>query len=285
MTGQPGTLEVLAQQAGLALQPLETQLASGNLIAFFASLGMKFPPQLLTQSGFMSAASAAGTETGKLAPLLTKLASDIAAGDDGAIVSDGVALVGQIASVVSALGDIATELKNAAGSLPGLSAADVNAFAEDLAANILGYLVVSYLEKVRPGLAAVGNMVGVLDDLPNPGVAGDPTHPPYTSRRLNFANFGQLLTDPMGLTQTVDGWGSATFNGSLLLPRLSATLGLVGVPATIDAQGALNCFLFSLKANPATTPPGLLGTLTYTIPSGINVNVPVSPTLTISTQI
>jgi hypothetical protein len=47
MPGKAGTLEVIARQLGIALQPLQDSLTSGNVTALFADLGLQFPPQLL----------------------------------------------------------------------------------------------------------------------------------------------------------------------------------------------------------------------------------------------
>ena len=48
MASKAGTLEILAQQIALALQPLETQLTAANIIPFLAELGLQFPPQIQT---------------------------------------------------------------------------------------------------------------------------------------------------------------------------------------------------------------------------------------------
>ena len=55
MAGKAGTLEVLAQQIGLALQPLQDQLTVDNIIPFLARLGLQFPPALTSHSSFMNA--------------------------------------------------------------------------------------------------------------------------------------------------------------------------------------------------------------------------------------
>ena len=44
MPGKAGTLEILAQQIGQALQPLGTRLTPENIVAFLAELGLQLPP-------------------------------------------------------------------------------------------------------------------------------------------------------------------------------------------------------------------------------------------------
>lgn len=187
MAGQVGTLEALAGQAALALQPLQTQLTSANLLPFLAGLGLQFPPQLLNQASFMNAVDSGAAAAGKLPALITQLATNITNGDETAIAADGVALIQQIEAVVSNLEAISNELGNVAAGLPGVNPTEVTTFAQNLTSNLLSYLFITYLENVQPGLVAAANLLGLLDDLPNLGVAGDPTQPPYISRQLRLA--------------------------------------------------------------------------------------------------
>src|SRR6185437_16968795 len=77
--GSAGTLETIARHIGLALQPLEAQLTSQNIVPFLANLGLKFPPQLTAPGPFMTAVQQGSTAAGALPNLLTQLAADISA--------------------------------------------------------------------------------------------------------------------------------------------------------------------------------------------------------------
>src|ERR1700722_1530947 len=99
MASKAGTLEILAQQIVLALQPLETQLTAANIIPFLAELGLQFPPQLTSQASFMNAVTAGSTAAGKLGTLLTQLATDIENDDEGAILTDGLTIITAIAAI------------------------------------------------------------------------------------------------------------------------------------------------------------------------------------------
>src|SRR6266478_174897 len=127
MPAQPGTLEALARQIGLALQPLEHRLQQGNVIAFFDELGLHFPPQLLTP-GFTAVLGTGSTAVGALPGLITTLSTAIQNGDEGAIVSVGLQLIAKIGDVISALDQIGQQL-GSIGSLPGMNPAEVGAFA------------------------------------------------------------------------------------------------------------------------------------------------------------
>ena len=76
--------------------------------------------------------------------------------------------------------------------------------------------------------------------------------------------------------------GRSGLRRNQLFPRLGTSLGLLGLPVTSlgsTAPPELDVSLLSLVANPATNPPGLLATLTYPIPSGIDLTIPLSNTL------
>jgi len=101
--GSAGTLETIARHIGLALQPLEDELTSQNLIPFLANLGLQFPPQLTAPGPFMTAVQQTSAAAGALPNLLTQLAADIRADNAAAIVEDGLKIVQQIAAVIAGL--------------------------------------------------------------------------------------------------------------------------------------------------------------------------------------
>ena len=264
MAGEVGTLEFLAQQVGLALQPLEAQLASANVIPFLAQLGLKFPPQLASQPAFMNAVGDASSAAGALTSLLTKLATDIDNQDDAAIVADGLQIITQIGKIVSALSSVGTQLGAISSSLPGVTAAEVDAFAASLAEGCLSYALITYFEFNYPGVLGVANLLGVVNYEHNPGTPNDPTHPPYVSRQLQLSNLGKALSSPSDLLETLFDWGSPSFDGSKFLPAIAESLRLFGLSPQLTSSGPpLQLFtsLVSLTANPASSPPGLLATV------------------------
>jgi hypothetical protein len=287
MAGKAGTLEVLAQQVGLALQPLENQLTTANIISFLSRLGLQFPPAVTAPSGFMTAVEAGATTAGGIAPLLTQLATDIESDNETGILQDGLQLIRQVEKTISALEQIGTELNGIASSLPGMNPAEVGTFATNLAKNLLSYLLISYLRTVSAGAVGVFNILGVLDYLPDPGIEGDSTHPAFVAEHLQLGNLGKLFTSPADLLNTLYGWGSPTFDGQLLLPRLSASLNLLGFVSEILDTGpsaVLSCSLLTVQANPATSPPGLLVTVQYPISSGLDLTLPLSDVWSVRVQ-
>lgn len=283
-----GTLEILAQQLGTAFQPLASQLTSANIIPFLAELGLQFPPDLL-QPSFVNALNAGAAAAGALPNSLTQLATDIEADNEDAILQDGIKLTQEIAAIITALVQVGNELKTISGSLPGMNAGEVTAFAENLAENLVGYLIVSYLESVQPGALGVANLLGIVDYLPNPGVPGDPTHPPFITRKVEFANIGQLFSAPQDLLTTLYNWGSPAFDGAALLLRIRTSLGLLGIlpnnDGPPDTSGTLTLSMLSFAANPASHPPGITASLTYGISDGFNLTLPISDAWSVQIQV
>lgn len=274
MASQAGTLETIAKHVSLALQPLEAELDQGNVIAFFSQLGLKFPPALL-QPALKTALTNSSTAAGKLTPLLTQLATAIQNNDLATITQAGIQLVQQIGALISSLDQVGAEVKNLAGLL-GMDAGEVTTFAEAIPEKIVGFMLISYLERTLPAVVGIGNILGALDYIPNPGVTGDPTHPPFILRQLQLSRLGDIFKTPATALKTLFDWGDPAFDGTKLIPRLAASLTLVGSPATIRTPGPPNAFdtgFFSVT----TTSPGVTATLTETLQSGIDLPLPVSP--------
>jgi hypothetical protein len=280
MSGKAGTLEILAQQVGLALQPLEQELASGNIIQLLAELGLQFPSQLM-QPAFVSALNAGATQAGQLSSTLAQLASDVASDNEAGILQDGLQLVQQISAVINALKQIGTELNNIAqipGSLPGMVASEVEIFAQNLPSRLLGYLLISYLESTQPGVVGVGNLLGFIDYILNSGVTGDPTHPPFVLKQLQLSRLGDLFTKPQQLLQNLYQWGTPGFDAAQLMQRLSTSLSLLGTSAqVVDGPPiSVNSTFVNFQLNTASTPRGLTATSVEDLPGGFDLTLPLS---------
>jgi hypothetical protein len=279
MPGKAGTLEVLARQVALALQPLEQLLASGNVTALFAQLGLQFPPQLVNPANtdFINALNAASTAAGKLTATITQLTTDIENGNDAGTLQDGVQLIQEISAVIAAVKAVGDALTHVVGL--GIDPGIIGTFAENLVTNLLGYLLISYVEGIQPGVIGVANLLGAIDYIPNPGVTGDPTHPPFTQKTLQLSRLGDLFKNPSQLLNTLYQWGAPGFDGTALIPRLATSLQLLGISSTTVAPGpplSLNSSFVSIQVNPTSTPPGLIATATEDLPGGIDLTLPLS---------
>jgi hypothetical protein len=283
MAGSVGTLESLAKQIALMLQPLENSLTPQGIIPLLAELGIQFPASLTSQAAFMHEVTAGGSAAGQLTALITQLTTDITNGDDTAIVTDGAKIIEQISNIISAFGKIGTELSSVAGSFGSISSSEVNSFASNLTENLLSYLVISYIANVQPGAVGLANLLTIFDYLPNPGVAGDPAHPPYISKRLQLSNLGQLFSSPTKLLETASGWTPSAIDVGKLIPRLASTLDLLGLFTSITGPGTGNTINTTFLDLTATS-SDLTASLHYAIPGGYNLNIPLNALWSLNIQ-
>lgn len=264
-----GTLEVLAQQLGLALEPLGDELTPDNILSFLAELGLQFPPALLTIA-FESALNTASTAIQALPVTLTQIATAIENDDESTIISAAVQLLQEVSTAITAFEQIGSTLGGMAATLPGMNTAEVGTFATNLATNILGYALISYLEAVQPTIVGILNLLGVVDYQFNEGTPGDTTHPSYTTRTLQLAKFGEALTNPQDALKDLYNWGLPSFDAAALLDRVKASMELFGLmPDSETPQipgSTLVLSLLTISGDSTTNPPGLKGTLTYELP-------------------
>ena len=273
-----GTLEVLAQQLGLALEPLGDELTPDNILSFLAELGLQFPPALLTPS-FTGALNTASTAINALPATLTQIATAIENDDESTIISAAVQLLQDVGAAITAFEQIGSTLGGMAGTLPGMNAAEVGIFATNLAANLLSYSLITYLEAVQPTIIGILNLLGVVDYQFNEGTPGDATHPPYTARTLQLAKFGKALTNPQDALKDLYNWGLPSFDASALLARVKSSMELFGLMPDNEMPqipgNTLVLSLLTISGDSTTNPPGLKGSLTYDLPENFTYSVPL----------
>src|SRR5437879_10767284 len=248
-----GTLELIARELGRAFQPVEDRLKAGEVRTLFAELGLQFPPQLETQAAFINSLGDAVTEAAKLPPLIVQLTTAIENEDIAAAVQTAGDLINVIRSLLTAIDQIGPELDAISGSIAGMTQADVQAFAADLSASLVEFMLVTYLEGNASIPVHLLGMLGVVEIARIPAVPGDPTKPAFTRRRLALNRIGELLSSPENTLNTMYGW-VANFNKSdLFFERLHDLLFALDIPALYErATGpgtvpSLNILLFRIK--------------------------------------
>ena len=278
MPGKAGTLETLAQQVGLAFKPLPSLLAAGRIIPFFAELGLKFPPQLL-QPNFVAALNATSAAASSLTTLLDQFDVHLSTDDQVGIGVTGGKLLTAITQVTSGLPQIGTQLITISGTLPGMNAPDVVAFAKNLPSSIVAYLLISRLENQQPAIVGIANVLGVLSYDIKPPVTGIVTDPPTVERKLQLSNLARALSAPLKNLAALYKWGEPGLDGTLLIPKLSALLSLFGLyahPLDPALPNALTSGFLDIEINSAINPPGLTATLNQDLPAGFKLTLPLS---------
>ena len=264
MASQPGTLERLAQELGLALQPLEQRLAAGQFNSFLRELGIALPPALAGEAQFAAAIADAATKIGDLAPLIAQLASAIGADNTGQIVSVAIQVLTKVGQVLNAFSNASTALHDATAAAAGLTPAQksqLQGLALQLATKLFDYAIIEYLNNKCTTIIATLNMIGLVDTEIDSGNPADPTAPPYQKHELHFDRVFDLLLKPDKYLQETFGWGDPAFDGSLLLPRVKTLLDANRIPVSIiRAPGQppiLEAFVLRLTSDPTASPPGL----------------------------
>jgi hypothetical protein len=259
MASSSGTLETLVLQVGTLLQPLETLLGPD----FFFSLGTELPREIAGDATLLSALSAASNAAGALAGDISALSSAIGGGNVGSIVSAGAALITDIGKLISALESVGNALNQAANGLSAADKARLQAFAPTMAARTMEYMLIGYLTDELPSLATTLDVLGLIDREFTPSPSLEVSRAPFTvtPRRFYFDRIGPMFSSPGDYFQQTFGWGSSTFDGSTLLPKIQALFEALGIPAAIytttGQPPVLEAFIFNLQADKSTTPPGL----------------------------
>lgn len=278
-----GTLERIASILGRALAPLSRQLTPANVVDFFTDLGTVFPAGLSTETDFNNALAGAQSSATDLINLLQQLEADIEAQDDDATLADGIAVIAKIAELLGKFDALGGELTLLANSIPGITPADVRAFATNLSEKILNMMVVQYIESAACYLVDVAALVGLVDRHSDPGVSGDAAKPPFEVKLLRLDRLGSLIQAPASYFQTLYGWGSPAFDGQFLFSQLLELAGFLGLPAElVPASGGqpatLDLFAVGLQVDSSVNPPGLRADLRLPVTTANQFSFDLPPT-------
>lgn len=144
--------------------------------------------------------------------------------DDPALVADAVSTVSDLIALVQAL----TSGPPNRATLP--APFDTTGFWSTFPADLFQLLFIQVTERVRPGLAALLALVGVIDEYDEPAA---PPRGAYRRRVLDFGNLVAFLVDPLGHLRRQFGWGDGRIlDQDRLLNRLRRLVALLG-PAAV----------------------------------------------------
>lgn len=279
-TSGAGTFELFALELGRALSPIADKLHEPHhAIMFLSELGLSLPagsvsPALLTalQNGHQAAHS--------LPALIQDLSTAIDGGDALNIISKGVPLAQQIASLISAFDTIATEL-GSLGAVPGINPADLTAFAAALPKRLFETVLIEYLEGFHRIPQTVMEFAGLIEKTRHNIGSTDPSRPEFVSKELRFDRVGQLLQSPDQLLRSLYDWGQPGFKGDLVVQRIGNLLRAMRVPVTFrqmpgpPSRPAIEVCILSISTTPAgVNPPGLEACLTGSVGSGLTIDLP-----------
>jgi len=233
MEDQRNTIEVIAEQFLLALEPLTASFDSEEAFKdFLADLGWDF--------------SSVPTALNNLQAPLTQTLSAIS--EEGAFeTSDVQEIIKSLGTAFKAI----YELKNAGG----LATEFKNEFPQQL----IQYLLVEYMLKHQPKIGNLFMSLGIirLEDIPASG-----SRLAYRKRIFAFSEFKDLFSDPLNYIRSTYHWDQSDFRGEMVLNHLYELFtawGIDSYPQALEEtllnqlnQGAVDpdkTYGYSLKIN------------------------------------
>jgi hypothetical protein len=211
MAGQD-TIAVIAEQLGLALEPLESALPSANAFsAFMANLGWN-------TSGYIGAVQNLGS-------IVTGVMNLVENGLDESQAANAISQIVNFFNAVSQLGS--------ASGLPGT--VDPTDFANDFPGQLTDYLIATYLLDNQPTLGSILLAAGVITQTPKPAAG---KRLAYTRLDIAWSAVGNLLSDALSTLRAAYSWGSG-FNQQLFASNvltLGEGIGLDVFPNPLSAS-------------------------------------------------
>lgn len=221
MDDERNTIEIIAEQLLLALEPLTSSLVSQDALKdFLADLGWDF-------------SSIPAALNGLQAPMIQ---TQSAIADDGAFDSSEVQeILKSLAMAIKAIYD----LKNAGGL--------ANDFKNEFPSQLIQYLIVEYLLNHQD---KIGNLLMTLGIIRLEDVEASGSRLAYQRRIFAFSDFQEMFSEPLVFFKNTYKWGQSDFKGDLFLYNIYLLITSWGFESYQEAldettlnqlnQGALN---------------------------------------------
>jgi len=287
MANEPGTLERIAQQFGLALAPLEVLLAPESFSTLLVELGLDTSPNLQADAAFLHKLSDTIGKAVALGPELENVALAADSGNDDDLISAVKQLLETILQLTSALDALATDFKRAATGL--MDAAALEAFVEEMVERIFENVLVRYLESNYPRLWQVLALLTIVE-YASFDIVTDDDLVTVLRRRLHFDRFGAFLSNPLDLLQAGYGWGTEQFDGKALFSQLSDTFEAFQefsdyAEVSDDGTPIFDLFALTFGTTKNIHPPGVQAQLFVDLPSTTDLTlIQISDNLRVAFQ-
>lgn len=280
MPDQAGTLEMLANELANVLLPVSDHFNDENLLGTLAQLGIVFPEQLINNQQFKDARSSLSAAAKNLDSALKKLAQSIDSGNEVNIIVEGLNVLNQCRVIISAFDTISSKINIVGPTMPGITAAQVNALTTNLPRKLLDMLVVDIMD-IIPAVGNVMTLFGIIERIYHPGDDTDITKPDYEEIKVHYDRIWKLISSPKSYFETIYDWGKNTFDGQKLLKAMYDFTARSGLPASysppsVGSPAKLHAFAVEMTTTTSTTIPGiefkvilpLGGSINFTIPLG-----------------
>ncbi len=189
------TLAVIAEELGLALQPIETALTSDAAFSAF-----------MRQLGWDTATAIAAIKN--LGAIVSSILNAVENGLDESQAAD---VISQIVNFFSAAGQLSS-----ASGLP--ATIDVAEFQADFPGQLVDFLVARYLLDNHATLGATLLAAGVIRQTAKPAAG---KRPAYLRLDIAWNDIGNLLKDGLSTFRGAYNWGGAAFDQQLFLNNMN----------------------------------------------------------------
>ncbi|HEX8111879.1 MAG TPA: DUF6603 domain-containing protein, partial [Kofleriaceae bacterium] len=222
-----GSLDALIVPVAEAVLALEDLLAAANGGgALLGQLGYALPAAANAEPLFTDVAA-------KVASLAASAAAVAQAYADGtwqnaSFLPKVLALANAVAASIETAEQLPAKAQTVFAAVPDFLA---HAPLDELPRRLVDRLIVVYLRKERPRVAAVLSLLALTSD---EYVPADDFNPDYRRLRVEWERIPRWFTAPGQVLADAYGWGSAAFNSSDVLERLDTMLALFGVMALAD---------------------------------------------------
>jgi hypothetical protein len=190
------TLAVIAQELGLALQPIRLAVSDPDSFSTF----------MLELGWDADAPIAAIQNLGAIVEDVSRLAHN------GVDASEAPRAIAQVAAFFTAV----SQLSSASGLPPTIDPAE---FAADFAKQLADYLVADYLLTNHPRVGAALLAAGVIRRTLKPAAGKRPS---YLRLDVAWNDLGNVFKDPFSVFTNAYGWGGAGFDQTLFLRNMES---------------------------------------------------------------
>jgi hypothetical protein len=290
MANQNGTLQLLIRETGRLLRPLGYLLTPEqmrNLIV--AELRVELPADAFTQDAFSNSIENGIVAIKQLRSTILELVTAIENDNLVLVLKKSSETIKQIDSIINTLDGIGKQVELLSSSLLPSVSVNLIDYVKKLPLRLLELLTIKYMDDYVINREIL-ELFGILDLQPLPGQQVNPFETVIFQEKLYLNRLMPLLKSPVNYAGSIYGWGHFSFNGQLLLERLTNVFSIFGIPATLipaspAAPPSLESTLFDIRGSIESNPPGLDMILKIPIFDALEFSYPLSSyfTLEIST--
>jgi hypothetical protein len=239
---QKGTLEAIGLEVTKLFLPFKERIDAGEILQLLAELGIEFPLSLAEDADFQEAVTGVANKVDQLVTTSKELTTAIKAEDDETSAEKLKQLIELIAGFVSDFQTIADKI-NSNGPYPGISDEELSDFLQDLAVNLLEYLLIDYLKSSVSLFVLFLEFFGIVEETIGNEGSTNPIKPQFQKSKLRLDRLPQLIKNPSDLIRKLYAWGGddedgSPFTGDKLFRKLGKIVNAMGWPAVYDESGA-----------------------------------------------